>query len=112
MKGTAVIHAHQLDAADDRFRDPPVYRVLPREPAEHTSGSDLGRHDSHGSVRPSRALCMCRSFLMKAPCVTLAFLRDESCRDGMIVTRHASLVKMPQPRNETVFRLNRSDGFA
>jgi hypothetical protein len=49
---------------------------------------------------------------MKAPCMTLEFLRDESCRDGMIVTRHVSLVKMPQPRNETVFRLIRSGGFA
>src|ERR1700746_1470913 len=58
-KGTAVIHAHQPDAAGNRFRDSPVRRVLAREPGEHTSGSDLGRYDSHGSVRSGHALCIC-----------------------------------------------------
>jgi len=58
-KGIAVIHAHQPDAAGDRFRDSAVRRVLAREPGEHTSGSDLGRYDSHGSVRLSHALRIC-----------------------------------------------------
>jgi ABC-type glycerol-3-phosphate transport system permease component len=37
----------------------PVCHVLPRELGEHASGFDLGGHHSHGSVRPSHALCIC-----------------------------------------------------